>query len=177
MIGSMAMPANFEYADVFAKGQPKHQVYDPFWMAHPPMDRSHRAKLFNTFDALDGFDEAISAKEILYEFRRELSDEERDELNRRINILSALTKNSKQARKNKIPITVTCYVPCMDKENFSFGYRGQYIRYSGICRGLGIRSIRVNDTIIPIADLISIESEMCVNGRNIFAIDWETEAT
>ena len=30
MIGDMAMPADFKYKDVFLKGQPPHETFDPF---------------------------------------------------------------------------------------------------------------------------------------------------
>ena len=168
MIGAMAMPVDFEYADVFAKGQPKHQVYDSFWAAHPPMDQGHRAKIFAPFDALDGFDDAILGKEVLYEFRRELSEEEKDELDRRIGILHSLIRNTRRAREAHIKVTVTYYIPCKDKGNDSFGYRGQYIQLYGICWGLDMSSIQIDDILVPTDDIVSIESETSVDGRNIF---------
>ena len=170
------MPVGFEYADVFAKGQPKHQVYDSFWADHPPMDQGHRAKIFAPFDALDGFDEAISAKDVLYEFRRELSEDEKNELNRRIGILHSLTQNTRMARENQIIITVTYYVPCKDKESFSYGYRGQYVQVSGICWGLDMSSIQVDDAFFPLDDIVSIESDTSINERNIFDTGWETDS-
>ena len=71
-IGVMAMPANFRYREVFLKGRPRHDRYDPFRIRHPSMDRGHRAKIFAPFDALKGFNEAVSAKDVLYEDRIEL---------------------------------------------------------------------------------------------------------
>lgn len=60
-VGDMAMPVNFRYRDVFLKGRPQHDRYDPFRIRHPRMDRRKRAKIFAPFDALKGFSEAIAA--------------------------------------------------------------------------------------------------------------------
>ena len=176
MIGYMAMPNNFEYRDVYMKGQPRHQKFDPFWMKHPPMDSGHRAKIFAPFDALAGFSDSIAAKEILYEFKRELDDEEKEEIDRRLGILHRLTWNGKLARENKVPVSITYYVPCTDQDNLSYGYRGQYVTVTGICQKISMRSIRVDDTVIPFADVFSIETTKAVDGRNIFDTDWEVDA-
>ena len=62
-VGVMAMPGNFRYRDVFLKGKPRHDRYDPFRIRHPRMDRGKRAKIFAPFDALKGFREAVAAEE------------------------------------------------------------------------------------------------------------------
>lgn len=173
MIGTMAMPANWGYKDVFAKGRPQHQWFDSFRLKHPSMDAGHRAKIFAPFDALDGFDDAVAAKEVLYEFKRELSEDEKDELNRRIGILYQLTWNSRLARENNITVTVEYYIPCSDKDSFSYGYRGQYLKLSGICRKVGIDTLQVDDKSIPLSDIASIESDHKLEGQNIF--DWNEE--
>ena len=46
VIGYMPMPVNFEYRSLFLHGRPKHEKFDDFWRKHPPMDRTHRAKIF-----------------------------------------------------------------------------------------------------------------------------------
>ena len=63
MIGYMKMPAGFRYMDVYLKGRPQHDKYDSFSIRHPAMDVTHRAKIFNPFDALKGFNEALEAAE------------------------------------------------------------------------------------------------------------------
>ena len=45
------------------------------------MDVGHRAKQFAPFAALRGFEESVRKKEILYEPRKELSEEKKQELN------------------------------------------------------------------------------------------------
>ena len=59
------------------------------------------------FDALEGFSDAVASKEVLYEFRRELSDEQREQLGRKLSVLQSLTANSRMARANRVRVTVT----------------------------------------------------------------------
>ncbi|MBQ9061904.1 MAG: hypothetical protein IJ121_03605 [Eubacterium sp.] len=63
-VGAMEMPVNFRYRDVFLKGKPQHDRFDPFRIRHPGMERRRRAKIFAPFDALKGFNEAIAAMDI-----------------------------------------------------------------------------------------------------------------
>ena len=132
-VGAMAMPVNFRYREVFLKGKPRHDRWDPFRIKHPCMDRGKRAKIFAPFDALRGFDEAVSAKDVLYENQIALSEEDRDELNRRLEILYNLTYNSRMARANRVRVTVTYYEPCRDENHEAYGLRGQYRTVTGIC--------------------------------------------
>jgi len=175
MIGEMAIPDNFEYLDVYLKGPPVHQWPDAFLLKHPSMDSARRAKIFAPFDALAGFSDAIASKEILYEFRRELSEEDREELDRRLGILHRLTWNSRLSRENRVRISVTRFLPCTDPD-ISSGYRGLYVTVSGICRKVGVKSILVDETSIPFVDIASIETDMTVDGRNIFNL-WESDAS
>ena len=85
-IGLMPMPANFKYTDVLRRGRPHHEKWDSFSLRHPPMSATHWAKIFSPFDALEGFDERIAEKEVLYESRIELCDDDQAELDRRLNI-------------------------------------------------------------------------------------------
>lgn len=48
------------------------------------MDRADRAKQFLPFDALRGFREALAAKERILVDRRELSEEQKEELDRKL---------------------------------------------------------------------------------------------
>ena len=125
-IGVMAMPADFRYREVFLKGKPQHDRCDPFRIRHPRMNTGHRAKIFAPFDALKGFNEAVSAKEVLYENRIELSPEDAAELDRRLTILHNLKYNSRMARANRVQVSVTYYQPCMDPNHDDYRLRGQY---------------------------------------------------
>ena len=176
MIGFMQMPADFIYRDVFLKGQPVHNRFDGFRLRHPSMDCGRRAKIFAPFDALAGFNEAVAAKEVLYEYKRELDDWEKEELNRKLVVLHSMTYNSRAAEKNKVTVTVTYYVACADKNSFSYGLRGQYVKVSGICRNVGLRSMKVDNTVIRFDDILDITSTKTVKGQNIFDT-WEDYAS
>ena len=56
-----SLPSSFRYRKVLEKGKPVHNKDDDFYIKHPPMDLSRRAKIFSPFDALKGYDEAIAA--------------------------------------------------------------------------------------------------------------------
>ena len=170
-IGVMAMPTDFRYREVFLKGKPRHDKYDPFRVRHPRMNRGHRAKIFAPFDALKGFNEAVAAKDVLYEDRIELNQEDTEELDRRLSILHKLTFNSRMARANRVQVSVTYYQPCMDKEHDAYGLRGQYQTITGICWNVGAevnRTITVDRMKLSLDDVIKIDAP-----GNIFRIDWE----
>ena len=69
-IGQMPMPPGFRYAKTAARGRPRHEKYDTFYMKHPAMNIGKRAKIFSPFDALKGFNDAVASKEIKYVERR-----------------------------------------------------------------------------------------------------------
>ena len=96
------------------------------------MSAGRWAKIFSPFDALEGFDERIAEKYILYERQAELSEEDRAELNRRLGILHALTCNSRLARANRVMVRITWFMPCTDENHFAFGRAGRYETTTGI---------------------------------------------
>lgn len=160
-IGKMPMPGNFRYRDVFLKGKPRHDPYDPFRRRHPCMDVGRRAKIFAPFDALKGFSEAVASKDVLYEDRTVLSPEDAAELDRRLAILHGLTFNSRMARSNRVQVTVTYYEPCSDVNHEDYGVRGQYKNISGICRNVdaeATKTILIGNTRISLEDVRQIES-------------------
>ena len=171
MIGAIPMPAGFRYREVLLKGKPKHDKTDAFRIRHPNMDVGKRAKIFAPFDALKGFNEAVASKDVLYENKRELNEEDQAELNRRLDILHGLTYNSRMARENYVKVTVTYYIPCNDKENKAYGYRGQYQQLTGICQNVDAevsQTIRIDDQRIRFADIRNIEAD-----TDIFEREWD----
>ena len=169
-IGVMAMPADFRYREVFLKGKPRHDKYDPFRIRHPRMNRGHRAKIFAPFDALKGFNEAVSAKEVLYESRIELSPEDAAELDRRLTILHNLTFNSRMARANRVQVSVIYYQPCLDLNHDDYGLRGQYQTITGICWNV---DAEVNRTILIDKMKISLDNVLRIEGpEGLFQEDW-----
>ena len=158
----MAMPADFKYRSVFLKRKPQHRKYDDFWIRHPPMPPSHWAKIFAPFDALAGFDEAISGKEIRYCERKNLSEEELEELNHKLYSLTTRTKNQSNPRLDRPAATITFFSPCTDVNSEWYGAGGQYKTVSGIVSRVDpviTRSITVNDQTIWFEDIISINMD------------------
>lgn len=165
------MPADFRYREVFLKGKPQHDRCDPFRIRHPRMNTGHRAKIFAPFDALKGFNEAVSAKEVLYEHRIELSPEDAAELDRRLTILHNLTYNSRMARANRVQVSVTYYQPCMDPNHDDYRLRGQYQTISGICWNV---DAEVNRTITIDRMKLSLDDVLRIDALDdVFQIHWE----
>lgn len=170
-IGVMAMPADFRYREVFLKGKPQHDRCDPFRIRHPRMNTGHRAKIFAPFDAIKGFNEAVSAKEVLYENRIELSPEDAAELDRRLTILHNLTYNSRMARANRVQVSVTYYQPCMDPNHDDYRLRGQYQTISGICWNVDAevnRTVTIDRMKLSLDDVLRIDTL-----DDVFQIHWE----
>lgn len=159
-IGVMTMPVDFPYREVFLQGKPQHDRFDPFGVRHPKMPLGRRAKIFAPFDALKGFSEAIGSKDVLYEDRRILNDEERQNLERQLHALKNLTCNSYAARENHVIITVVHYVPCADENNEAFGLRGNYRTVTGACQNVDeIRgTILIDGCRIAFEDILRIEN-------------------
>ena len=161
VVGFMQMPAGFRYKEVLRRGRPKHEKYDSFWIRHPPMPASRWAKIFAPFDALYGFDDRITGKEVLYCERKVLSEGEEEELSRKLSFLHSLTYNGREARKNAPYVTITCFEACTDSENDWYGRGGQYKELSGTVLEVELHSIRVKtcdgEVSIPFDDIREID--------------------
>ena len=160
------MPKTFRYREVFFQGRPRHQKYDDFWRRHPPMSASRWAKIYAPFDALDGFDEAIESKKVLYESRKELSDFQKEELDKKLSALHELMNSSFPGRKKHPVITIEYFISCPDTNNEWYGHGGQYKKITGAVRKMDTlvsRSILLctgdGDLAIPLDDVISIAGE------------------
>ena len=153
------LPSGFKYADAFLSGRPRHGKWDDFSLQHPKMDRRRRAKIFAPFDALDGYSDSIDSKNVEYVERIELEEEERMELNRRLQILRLLTYNGRLARENHVLVSVRYFTPCTDESRFAWQMLGRYVTVTGICRKVdpdeaGV--IRIDEAAIPLADIAGI---------------------
>lgn len=161
-IGYMPMPVSFSYRDVFFRGKPKHEKYDDFSLKHPKMDVGHRAKIFAPFDALKGFNEAVAAKDVIYEDKIQIEEEDKAAINEKLNMLHNLTINSRIAKENRVRVSVTCYIPCEDENHEAFGAKGQYHTIIGICRyvdGDVLQEICIDQTKIPFDNILKIDIE------------------
>lgn len=156
-------PPHFRYKDVLARGKPTHKKSDTFSIKHPSMDLEKRAKIFSPFDALKGFNEAIASKDIIYEDRRVLSDEDIRHLNHAIGILYNLTKTRQLAMENHVAVSVTYFAPCKDSDNEAFMVRGRYQTLSGILQKVDpfhAKNIIIDGIEVRLSDILSIESQV-----------------
>ena len=157
--GNIIFPQDFKYLEVVRKGKPLHKENDSFYLKHPPMDLSRRAKIFAPFDALKGFNEKVQSKEVLYVPKKELNEEEMSELNNQLTTLYNLTTNSRLARENNIHAEVTYFVPCMDIENENYLIKGRYVTVSGTVKKVDPiinKNIIVDNYDIFINDILQI---------------------
>lgn len=108
------------------------------------MKREERAKQFMPFDALKGFREALLEKERIVVPKRELSEEQKEELD----------KKFLQIHKNDM-ITV------------EFFQKGEYVRVTGMISGIDetSRLLRVVNTKIPFDDISDLRKEAPAKGK------------
>ena len=74
------------------------------------MPASRWAKIFSPFDALKGFSEAVSSKEVQYVSRIELDADSEAELSRKLEILHNLTWNGRMAKANHVMVSVKFFI-------------------------------------------------------------------
>ncbi len=173
----MTVPIDFPYLSTIFQGPPRHDR-DEFSFKHPRMERGKRAKIFAPFDALDGYSDAVKSKDVEYVERAELhedglAEDDREELARRLAILHNLTRTGSLARKNRIVVTVTYFVPCEDENSFAFGVKGLYKTVTGVCWRVDPvgQIITVGESSIMLDSVAGIES-----ADGVFDVEWEMEA-
>lgn len=157
---NISIPPDFKYRDVLLKGKPAHERFDAFCRRHPRMDVGKRAKLFAPFAALSSLDEALASKQVPYVARAELSAEDARRLSRQLALLHRLTCNGRMARKHRVSVRVTFFVPCADVRHSAFGVLGQYRTVTGLCRSVDPdvgHSLCVDNVPIAFEDIARIE--------------------
>ena len=160
-LGFMKMPADFRYRHVLEKGKPRHDKYSRFRIRHPEMPCSRRAKIFAPFDALKGFNEAISSKNINYTDRPVLSAYRKNLLNRKLSELQKTILLRRTAGKTGIDVSVTYFELCTDRENAAYGIRGLIKTVTGCCRRIDAevsRCIELDGLTISFEDLLDVDS-------------------
>ena len=170
MIGSMEMPADFKYRDIYLHGRPRHQKYDAFWRKHPPMPVSKRAKIFAPFDALAGFNQCIENKRVLYTTKKDLSDSEKAGLNSCLTELAACIRNGRARTRNRPAATIEYFCPCRDENSEWYGKGGTYETISGeimridgeISRTIRIRSDS-EEMVLRFEDISGIQPYFHIN--------------
>ena len=155
IIGANSIPVSYFSDTNCHLRRPYHDISDPFFARHPKMDVRHRAKIFNPFNALKGYDEELSAKNIQYEPRRTGNEHHLDVM---LTALAELTENSRVARANNTTVTVEHFVLCSDPHHDAFGVFGRYVSLTGKVWAVDMidRFILVERTKISFDDLWSI---------------------
>ncbi len=169
IIGYMPMPAGFPHAEVFLHGRPKHgnpgeySTYDAFYIKHPPMKATHRAKIFAPFDALKGFGAAVAAKEVLYVEKTELTESEKDSLDKKIRFL----EKARIPGGPGISVSVTVFQECQDPENEAYGRKGTYSTVTGCLQKIDFlhRTIVMDSGTIDVDDISQINWEEMEEGE------------
>lgn len=108
------------------------------------MDRADRAKQFMPFDALKGFREALEEKERIVVPKRELSEEQKEELDFKL----------RKVRKKDI-VTVEYF------------HDGEYVQVTGMVSGIDEigRGIKIVNTRIEMGDVVDLREERCGGER------------
>ena len=159
-IGETDKSIDSEYIQISEKGKPQHTKFDDFYRKHPFMDVGKRAKIFAPFAALRGFDGCILDKEVQYQPKIILDEEVTDEIAQQLEVLHRLTINSRAARNNHVVVSVTYFIPCSDKNHEAYGYYGQYVTVSGVCKKVDdtiTHTITVGGLVISLDDIYKIE--------------------
>lgn len=102
------------------------------------MERQDRAKQFMPFDALKGFREALLEKEEILVPERDLTEEEKEKIDRKLRLVG----------KNDL-ITVEYFL------------HGRYIQVKGLVSGLeeADRILEIVNTRIPFDDIVYLQGE------------------
>ncbi len=105
---------------------------------HPKMDRENRAKQFMPFDALKGFREALEEKERIVVPKRELSEEQKEELDFKL----------RQIKK-------------MDMITVEYFQDGEYVQITGVVSRIDetSKSMKIVNTKIPFEDIVDLRGE------------------
>ena len=175
-LSSASPPADFKYKQAFLSGRPKHAAFDAFSLKHPSMEFGRRAKIFAPFDALQGFSDAVSAKETVFEPFREIDEERQKMLNRRILLLRSLAAGSRLSGENRVRIEVTYFSPCADPDSSGDGaVLGRYCTRTGLLRKIDLVGwqLLLDDMRIDLDDVYDIQDpEGRLFAREDSEADW-----
>lgn len=109
------------------------------------MEVGHRAKQFAPFAALRGFEETVRKKEILYEPKKELSEEKKHELDSKLRILSKGMK-----------VQAVYFV-----ESSEFPGKGKHCSIEGMVEFFDPKIyLRIGDTEIPVSEITELSGNV-----------------
>ncbi len=123
-----------DYARLRTMHRPIHEG-DLFSRLHPKMPRHNRAKLFAPFDALTGFDQSMDAETVFTVHPAELSEEMKQELDRKLNDLFAQYKKlpkKRSGRRGLLQVSILYFEVSSEQTMLhNDGIRGNYRWLSG----------------------------------------------
>lgn len=143
-----------DYSDLDGACRPVH-LHDAFSLRHPPMPSQKRAKLFQPYDALDGYSDAIRRKRRQYEPRRVHTPESEERLGNQLAKLSRLCPNSRAALRVQAVLSVCYFLPNDLPDTDDRWGQGDYVTLTGLLRGISPTEERLllGDTLIPFREI------------------------
>lgn len=143
----------FEYADIINRVRPVHKA-DKFSYKHPRMSSEKRAKIFAPFAALSGYEDSLADKEVIYDIRRVLTDDECFDLDCKIAAIYEKCRNSILARENSVKVRILYFEPLADDE-----LHGRYIEISGLVTKVrpDKETITILDKEIPLRSIYKLD--------------------
>ncbi|WP_456078856.1 hypothetical protein [Mogibacterium diversum] len=155
----------FEYADIINRVRPIHKT-DRFSYKYPRMSNEKRAKIFAPFAALSGYDDALAEKEVIYDIKRVLTDDEYFDLDCKIATIYEKCSNSILARENGVEVRILYFEQLADDE-----LHGRYLEVIGL-----VTKVRPDKGTITILDKeISLRSIYKLEILNAMGIEPQDE--
>lgn len=138
-----------KYDDIINQERPKSD--------RPSMPVADRAKIFMPFAALKGYEEAIEEKQKLTSPRIELSEEQKEVLDKKLHTLE-----SEMLLGNRPEITVRYYIVDAKVSMEEGCELGTYAELSGTVNKVDalFGTIRISDTVIALSDVQDITGEL-----------------
>ena len=133
---------NHQYDDILSLPRPVSP-------SHPPMPLIDRAAQFSPFAALTGFEAAVQEAARLTEVRPELDESRKEQLNARLQILKACSRERPQAE--------ICYFKPDERKT-----GGACVTITGTVKKVDDFTRRVtmaDGTVIPMEDILDIKAE------------------
>ena len=146
------------YEDIINQDRPKSK--------RPPMDRAARAKIFMPFAALKGYEDALEEKQKCRVEKIELSEESKEELNRKIRELLLMLGNGERPA-----VEITQFIPDKKASHEEKKALGQYVSKRGVLRKIDVFSgvIRLEEEEVALGDILKIEVEPEAEGNVLHA--------
>ncbi|MCQ2453055.1 MAG: hypothetical protein MJ136_00525 [Clostridia bacterium] len=115
-------------------------------LRHPRMSMLNRAAQFASFDALEGYEEAVQEEARLTEPEKGIGEAEAEELDRMLRRLS---------EKKQPPVTALCFVPDERKAGGSFQTFTGRLKKVDLFNG---QLILTDGTVLPLGRILKLDS-------------------